>query len=440
MSNLYLGMTLDQAEAEGYSVFVLRPNDPAQAASSSSAPEPSILETSRADRMAEQLALSGLPENAQASETGAAVGNSTVDWASYGNFDDEDAELQAALAASVASTSDSSALTAPSSRSISSLPSRPPSARRSSLEPDDPVSASRARAQAQLERFQRDQAAALRGEDVDMVSGIFGNNSHSTRLGPSSRAGNNDSGFSGESPRNEMASSSRRRRQGDPEPVALTESDDDAGDPPASLRLPTPRRRQSAEVWSPSTASQPPRRHDEDEEMMRRAIAESLREQQVRDGLATSTGAWTAMNAEDDSDEVEEMPVEDDDYGFNEAVFRPPSLPAYLDTSVDLAGFSRNYDEEDAELQRAIKASMAGLPEGFEIPVLALPPPQPSPFIRRPSPPPVQVVTEPASTSKSDGSGNDEGNGDEEDDDHDAAEAPALTPEQIRALRLARFG
>ena len=437
VSDLYLGMTLNQAETEGYSVFVLRPSEPAHASSSSSRREPSILETARADRMAEQLSVSGVSTEAQAFATKAAANG--VDWASYGNFDDEDAELQAALAASVASASGTPITSTPPSRPISSLPSRPPSARQVSLEPDDPVAASRARAQAQLERFGRDQAAALRGEDAEMGFGSFGVRSRSTRAGQSSAAGNPSASTSGASSRDEAAHSVRRRRQADPEPVLLDESDDEGVGPTATIGLPFTQRRPSAEDRPPVAASHT----DEDEEMMRRAIAESLREQEACDSLAASSGARTAMDAEDDGADEDgedlggeiEVDYRDDDY-----LARPPSLPAYLDSHADLSAFGtydRVYDEEDAELQRAIKASMQGIPDDYSAPALALPVPQPSPFIRRPSPPPLQTTPAAKPDRKGDAVDADD---DDDDPDDDGAEAPALMPEQIRALRLARFG
>jgi ataxin-3 len=449
VSDLYLGMTLNQAEAEGYSVFVVRPSEPSHTGSTSTAAEPTMLETSRADRMAEQLGATGLSAAPHASGSSSAANGASVDWTSYGNFDDEDAELQAALAASVASAGGSPAALTPPSRPISSLPSRPPSVRQASLEADDPVAASRARAQAQLERFQRDQAAALRGEDA----GSFEIPSRSTRVGQSSRAANIGAGTSGASSRDDTASLSRRRRQGDPEPVVLDDSDDDAEDPASSLGLPVPPTRRSTVIRSPSAASPAPRRHDEDEEMMRRAVAESLREQEARDSLAASTSARTAM---DMADNEEELPVEDDedldndiqinyqdDYDLVSMAARPPSMPAYLE-STDFSAFSaydRNYDEEDAELQRAIKASMEGIPIDYTAPALALPPPQPSPFMRRASPPlPLpHVSNEPTPVAEPARADDDDADDDDNDDDAEAA-PPALTPEEIRALRLARFG
>jgi len=77
---------------------------------------------------------------------------------------------------------------------------------------------------------------------------------------------------------------------------------------------------------------------------------------------------------------------------------------------------SRSYDDEDEALQRALKASMEGLPEGFVMPELK---PIEPPSILKPTPPPVAPVApqpEPAQPKPD----NDDEELDEDDDDEPA--------------------
>lgn len=262
----------------------------------------------------------------------------------------------------------------------------------------------------------------------------------------------------------DASSSSRaRRRQGDPVPVVNVDSNDE--DENVSLSLPVPRRRSSATPRSPLLAPQPSGsvpvrvRHNEDEEMMRRAIEESLREQEGRDRLEANTGARNAMDVEDDND-IEEIDYDDlDDFegplpppSHARAPPSPPLLPlsntssyAHIPSDLGFGSYDtqdRNYDEEDAELQRAIRESMMGLPEGFSAPTLTEPPPLPSPFISRPPPPPTSIT--PAESVPGTSSSSTEPKLDvaaeEDEKEGEEEEAPALTPAEMRALRLARFG
>lgn len=88
VSELYLGLTLNQAETEGYSVFVLRPLTEGSSSSES------ILHTSRADRVAGQLGGSGSAGSSAFAGEGRSTGSSGgVDWGSYGNFEGQSHSL-----------------------------------------------------------------------------------------------------------------------------------------------------------------------------------------------------------------------------------------------------------------------------------------------------------------------------------------------------------
>ena len=106
----------------------------------------------------------------------------------------------------------------------------------------------------------------------------------------------------------------------------------------------------------------------------------------------------------------------------------------------------RHLDDEDAELQRALAASMEGIPEGWQIP--ASPPPPPKP-VARPPPPTAEPSASatasgdaraslPSTTTKPDTDGDDQSEDEEEGPEEPKEEV--LSPDEIRRRRLARFG
>lgn len=364
VGNTYLGMVLQQAEREGYSVFAVRPVEDEN-------PEQGLPET-EADLLAETLT-----ESAPGGQTlSTSRTHSRPEAAPATSFEDEDMELQRALQASLGYSAgtayefpgeSSAPVPAPiptGSRSRgglglgyggdSSRGSSGPPSRRTPIEveardpptpqfqdPDDPVAASAARAQRRLEQVQREQNAAMQA----MGGYGFG--------------------------------------------AGMDEAIDDEG---------SRRRREAQERVR--------RAREEEEEQFRRAMAESLR-----------------------AHEGQTVDVEgDDDFGT------PPE-------TVPPGGFghhgNRNYDDEDAELQAALKASL----EEHTVSVPAsgsAPPASAVPVPRDPGPvapnPPAAKPAEPSS--------------DEEDEDEDEivqtpAEEPkaeVADPDEVRRRRLARFG
>ncbi|OBZ70827.1 hypothetical protein A0H81_09049 [Grifola frondosa] len=151
---------------------------------------------------------------------------------------------------------------------------------------------------------------------------------------------------------------------------------------------------------------------DDDDEMMRRAIAES-------EAMARAANAPQLTTGEEE-DEDEEMADADDE---------PPVIPPRIPP----AAFSahRNYDDEDAELQAALKASLEGLPAGFKVPS---PPPVVPPPLYRTSQPVKSIQQVPAEeTSETDTESEAESSG-------AAVAEETLSIEEIRRRRLARFG
>ncbi|CED82006.1 Ataxin 3/Josephin [Phaffia rhodozyma] len=437
VSPTYLTMVLNQAESEGYSVFVVRPRSSASSSSSSSI-QSEFLESSAADRFAVSLpiatsATSGSDRSTHSRISKTSVGGE-VDWGAYGNFDDEASELEAALAASLANVEPEN--TTPSAPGPIV---RPPIVGSELVDPADPVQISLERARATMAAFERDQAAAF--QDTHIPSSSFPPSSFSfippnttnhvsemlnitTPIAP--RRGSREI----ESETEGTSRGNRRRRQADPSSLetpfgrALSSTsplpnlvgvnmnindDDDDDDEIREIGSSTFRRSSGSGSGSGRTSAKTRNRprHDEDEEMMRLAIEVSIREQEERDRSAAraNRGARNAMDVEDDDDDADENEVglvgnEDEDEEIEEDdhadIFSDPpttfSTSTFTSTPSPFGGPTndqrdRDYDDEDEQLQAALKASMEG-----------------GGGTKQPSP------------------------------------EPELTPAQLRALRLARFG
>ncbi|KAL1741267.1 Josephin-domain-containing protein [Schizophyllum fasciatum] len=149
----------------------------------------------------------------------------------------------------------------------------------------------------------------------------------------------------------------------------------------------------------------PNRAFEEEEEMMRQAIAES-------EAMARAQG--------------HSIPDDDEDASHTPAGRPPPPAP-----STRPAGH-RVYDDEDAELQAALKASMEGLPEGWTAP--------PEFEARTPAPPspPAQASSSLAPPAAEDDRGSEASFDATSSDAPEPAPAPSV--DEIRRMRLARFG
>ncbi|KAG8734282.1 hypothetical protein FRC10_011802 [Ceratobasidium sp. 414] len=412
VGSTYLGMVLQQAEQEGYSVFVVRPTD-------ASSPEHGLPDT-EADLLADTL-----DDSAQAAPpppqgfsfagstgesmgtggrpgVGGGVGGSTAaERSSVPGLENEDVELQRALQASLgAGYSDigisgvfydlpddsgpsrtgavydntrSTRAAGPSttgSRAGLDLGyggDRPPSRRTPpafeapdpptpEVESPDPVAASAARARARLEQMQREQAAAMQG------------------------MGTAGYGFG----------------------AGMDEAVDADG----------ARRRMEA-------AERVRRAREEEEDQIRLAMAESLR---------THTSG---------------LGVEDDDPDY---FVTPPStaepLPGSFPTGPG-AGGNRHYDDEDAELQAALKASLEETSGPVSIPSE---PPRPVPSTSVPAAVPAPSAPVGASHAQTPGPTSSDDTDEEGDDEEEekapvpASKAEVADAEELRRRRLARFG
>lgn len=147
---------------------------------------------------------------------------------------------------------------------------------------------------------------------------------------------------------------------------------------------------------------------DEDEaEMLRRAIAES-------EAMAQAQGSSHAPQDEDEDEE-------------EDATAPPPRAPPAWHQH-------RVYDDEDQELQAALRASMETVPPGFRVPspqpVIPQRPSQESTPPAQTSPPPPPLLQRQASSDIET----------ESEGDATEAEPEQLSMEEIRRRRLARFG
>lgn len=318
VSMLYLGMFIQQAEGEGYSVFVVRQKNPDAAIS---------MPQTDADAFA-----SAVPDNASAprAQAGRLPGSDAHGKSAFGQIEgleDEDMELQAALQASLRGDHHQFPETYDTpGPAASSFPSY--SAPHGLRDEDDDV---------------------WDEDDMRAVAAPAGSSTAET----------------------ELQQMQREQRMAHQELLA-------AG------------------------GGRPDPQYEEEEEMMRRIIAES-------EAMAREQGHQ----------------MSEDNGSHTPAPRAPPSA----------SSAPRVYDDEDAELQAALKASMEGLPEGWT--------PPPDLEARTPAPPaPAPAAPTQASSHLVPPSGEDDELSESSfEAASDAPEsAPAPSVDEIRRMRLARFG
>ncbi|KAI9463693.1 Josephin-domain-containing protein [Lactarius psammicola] len=158
----YLGMVLQQAEAEGYSTFVVVPTDPDHP-----------LPQTDADVVATTLPrpTSSGPQHMSTVHTPQPPAG----------LENEDLQLQAALQASLGEAGEVSWKGAGSSVTVGGTDTLTPSARMEQPM-GNPVAASMARNQALLERMRQEQEAALREHYHDEVAGLEDDQPHRARI------------------------------------------------------------------------------------------------------------------------------------------------------------------------------------------------------------------------------------------------------------------
>ncbi|KAH6914058.1 machado-joseph disease 1 [Coprinopsis sp. MPI-PUGE-AT-0042] len=363
VSKTYLGMVLQQSEAEGYSVFAVVQVDPEA---------PLALPRVLADEIAATLPgpTSAAPPSSAASKGRMSPSVSHPEGLQVDNFEDEDWELQAALQASLMQqtggdeheTQSGGQPSSSTAASFAPLPTAtPPSissprtpqgwgprAMPPNPEPDpindtlDPVAASMARSRQLLERFQAEQELAQR----ELWS--------ETDLTP------------------EEAQALQERRE----------------------------RRQ--------------REEEREAEELRKAIEESEK-------LANEHRSKRARASEEGENEDVEM-----DTGTSAS----PSVPPFAGSSTHLSD-QRTYDDEDAELQAALQASLESVPATWKEP-------EPAPYQAPQYPTPTPMTTRDKADNASIAST--ETSTTETDSEEKPASSEPLDLDEVRRRRLARFG
>ncbi|KAI0665903.1 Josephin-domain-containing protein [Trametes maxima] len=354
IGKLYLGMFLQQAEQEGYSVFAVVQRDPEGA-----------LGVPRTE--ADELAAS-IPESAAGGFSRSAAASSSANV--YEGFEDEDMELQAALQASLAG----GAYAGPSFPDLSA--SQP--ATSTQAHPTYPSGPSYAHAAASA-AAPSDDYAVLRRDSDDELDDDMAEPLPSVSVSADPVA---------ESMARQRAVMERMQRA---QEAALQEQYEDE-----IARFDATRTRQTAAGGS---------RAEEEDEMLRRAIAESeaMAQEHASRQIADSDAATGT--------EEEAAPAQ-----------QPPAWHGH-----------RMYDDEDQELQAALRASLETVPEGFRVPSPppVIPPrlaPEPAaPASSTLQPPPIQ--RQPSSEFET-----------ESEAESAEPEPEQLSMEEIRRRRLARFG
>ena len=170
---------------------------------------------------------------------------------------------------------------------------------------------------------------------------------------------------------------------------------------------------------------------EEEEELVRRAIEAS----QAETGSSGSSPVVIDDDDDDDyvaADEEMDVDIDSDEEEYNLPMDRRPPLQAAAAPVPPVPSYSthRVYDDDDAELQAALKASLESAPEGFtipDIPPLPVPPPPPMPT-------PAPNLSAPSRR----------GAEDDEARSEVSVEAPLqeeqLSVDEVRRRRLARFG
>lgn len=373
VGKLYLGMVLQQAETDGYSVFAVTQIDPSA---------PIALPRTEADEIASTLpephgTLSNMQYSSSFTQNPSATSASASDPSmETAGFEDEDYELQAALQASLMNPRPGAAS---ESYNYQATPLAPPRLMRgfAPLPPSDPHTPSDSNSGVQTPTDGHSLTSAEQPADLDPVAASM--------------------------ERNRLMLQRMRQEQEYAQRELWVENA--TGPDAASLEA----RRLERQ-----------REEEEDAELLRRAIQES-------EALARIQGH--AQNMDEDGD--------DDDMDV-EAPGPPNTHPA-----IEQAVSHRVYDDDDAELQAALKASLEHVPEGWELPEL-LPP-------RTPAPPsslsstaalPDQTTGREGEQDKDDTESvlSDETSMTTTDNTASGAVAEAVSVDELRKRRLARFG
>ncbi|KAG9056950.1 hypothetical protein FS842_009073 [Serendipita sp. 407] len=413
VSRTYLGMVLQQAENEGYSVFVVCQIDPLA---------PLALPRTYADDVAAGITDVNIGKTLPTSRvphltSGPSTSSKAVDWVPEG-LDEEDPELQAALYASVIGESlESTGSSAPKlapiettsddwnfDNAVSFFGGRGSKAATSA---EASVDESARRGREELARFQEEQRQALDldTEDDDvMIASILNRSGQVPPAEPVATTGRARRGAQDEEEEEMMRRAIEESKMMAEERTKQEEEEDEDEDMGFD----------DDEVHM----------HDEDEEQdhvnkLLEARRKRDREREELDRIQRGISPHGASTHTQPQPAFETDPFEADDLGLQD----------------------RTYDDEDAMLQAALKASLEGLPADITIPP---PPKAPTRAITRQdsssNAPKAAEVKRPVVIEDED-EDEEEDEEETEEEEEEKPEVPKpLTAEELRKARLARFG
>ncbi|THH30129.1 hypothetical protein EUX98_g4069 [Antrodiella citrinella] len=372
IGSTHLGMVLQQAEAEGYSVFAVVQLDPEG---------PLALRRTEVDEYAATLG----------SASGAGFARPDADDAmQHSGLEDEDMDMQAALQASLMMD-----------------------------------------------------AGSGRGGSGSGSGDIYGSSSSNARYPPpiSANPFSNPLGSRDTNTNSGLRTPTQRTRSGysalSHQSSADSDEDDEYVD--AEDSLPALGTYASASVSDPLAASR--RRSELLIAHMQRQQEAAMRETHMEEAMRVQAGMQPRRRRTQHEEEQAELEraiaANEDDDGEGEGEERIVPGPV-VQEPVGLRQTSRVYDDDDAELQAALKASLESVPPGFQVPDTPPPrrftlPPPPAPSI----PPPPPAVR----TASSDSMATDDDETESEADSSVVEEpAPVVDVDEMRRRRLAKFG
>lgn len=169
----------------------------------------------------------------------------------------------------------------------------------------------------------------------------------------------------------------------------------------------------------------------------------ALRDSYAEEAARIEAGGAPRRNARAEQEEAELLRAIEESRAMHEALgdAPPPTAEPEPPRPARPLQADRVYDDEDAELQAALRASLETLPEGFRIPSTpprGAPPPLP-PASTRPVPSQSQPQPRPQAPQAEDDGFETESEADTE-ASASAAPEPQLSMDEIRRRRLAKFG
>ncbi|KAI0341867.1 Josephin-domain-containing protein [Trametopsis cervina] len=372
----FLGMTLQQAETEGYSVFAVVQDDPAK---------PLALPRSEADYIAAFVTEDSRPSAAYRSGATRAVQSSKL---GVEELDDEDAELQAALQASILGGTFSipPSFDHPTGQSSTASGSSGPTP--AAILPRAPFRSIHDGSNLPPPTHIADEDFDMLEEDPDYPPVIPPQPTISDDLDPlaASRA------------RNQAYMQQVMREQEE----ALRES----------------RQAEMAAVQAGYRTRRPnPRQQEEDDELQRAIEASRV--------LHEAQGSSAVHRADDVLD------IDDEDVNVPRQEYSRQPLSA-------VHGNDRVYDDDDEELQAALRASLADVPSGFTVP--ATPPRSAPPLPTDPVTPVTPALPQSTGATPDDERDIETETESEADTAVDEEERRQVTMEEMRRKRLERFG